>query len=119
MPGLIFAGMMGLGIWQSLGGLALFALAGFATSAMTPVVETIVVRHTPRRVRATILSVDSLIFRLLFAGVELGLAVTGDLYGLPLAFLGLGLSTGLGMLAVLVLWGRSQRCTVSTLSLTD
>ena len=116
MPGLIVAGIIGLGLWQTIGGMALFAIAGFATSATAPVVEAMVLQHTPRRIRATVLSIDSLLFRLLFAGAELGLGVIGDRYGLPLAFLGLGLSSGTGMVAVLVLWWRAQRATLSAIS---
>ena len=59
--------------------------------------------------RATILSVDSLVFRLLWAVVEAGLGVLGDAYGLPTAFLVLGIGSGISLLVVLTLWGRLPR----------
>jgi MFS family permease len=108
-PVAVFAGMMGLGMVHALWGIAFLGLVGFATSATGPLVETIILRQAPNSVRATILSVDSLIFRLLWAVAEPGLGVLGDRYGLPTAFLTLGLGSGAGMLVVLLLWTRAQR----------
>ena len=105
---LVFAGMMGLGLLSSLWGIAFFALVGFASSAAIPVVENAIVRQVPGGVRATILSVDSLVFRLLLATVEPAMGWLGDTYGLPVAFLALGVMVGSSLLVILVLWSPHQ-----------
>ena len=105
---LVFAGMMGLGLLNSLWGIAFFALVGFASSAAIPVVENEILRQVPGSVRATILSVDSLIFRLLLAIVEPVMGWLGDTYGLPVAFLALGVMVGSSLLVILVLWSQHQ-----------
>jgi MFS family permease len=106
VPAIVCLSMLGLGLVPTLWGLTFLAVLGLATSAVTPVVESMILRQAPAEVRATILSVDSLIFRLLWAVVEPGLGVLGDAYGLPMAFLALGLGSGLSLLVVLVFWAR-------------
>lgn len=101
LPALVFVGTMGLSAWHSLWGLTLFAVAAFATSAAAPVIESVVLRQTPRAVHATVMSVNSLIFRLLFGVVEFALCLLADTSGLQVAFLVLGLGTGAGMLTIL------------------
>lgn len=107
-PVVVFVGMLGLSLLNSLWGIALFALVGFATSAINPVIEAVILRQTPSPIRATILSVDSLLFRLLLAVVEPGLGVLGDAAGLPRAFLVLAIGGGVSQMVVLVLWWRAQ-----------
>jgi MFS family permease len=109
MPGVVFLAMLGLGLVPTVWGLGFLAVVGLATSAVTPVIEAMILRHAPAEVRATILSVDSLLFRLLWAVVEAGLGVLGDAYGLPTAFLVLGIGSGISLLVVLTLWGRLPR----------
>jgi hypothetical protein len=41
--------------------------------------------------------------------VEPGLGVLGDTYGLPTAFLALGIGSGISLLVVLTLWARLPR----------
>jgi hypothetical protein len=55
-------------------------------------------------VRATILFVDSLIFRLLLAAIGPVIVLIADSYGLPNASMGLGLGIGL-----LVFWMMTRR----------
>jgi MFS family permease len=109
VPGIVFLAMLGLGLVPTVWGLGFLAVVGLATSAVTPVVEAMILQHAPAEVRATILSVDSLVFRLLWAVVEAGLGVLGDAYGLPVAFLTLGVGSGISLLVVLTLWGRLPR----------
>ena len=62
-PLLLVLGTLGLGLLHSLWGLALFGSVGFASAVATPVIENLILRQTPGSIRATILSVDSLVFR--------------------------------------------------------
>ena len=113
VPGIVFLAMLGLGLVPTVWGLGFLAIVGLATSAVTPVVEAMILRHAPAEVRATILSVDSLVFHLLLAVVEAGLGMLGDAYGLPTAFLVLGLGSGISLLVVLTLWGRLPRVSLA------
>jgi MFS family permease len=115
VPVLIVAGMVGLGLSHTIWGIALFALVAFASSSAVPVVESIVLRQAPRGVAATILSVDSLIFRVLLASAEPAMGWLADMYGLPTAFLALGVVVGCGLLLVLILWARYQGMPLSAL----
>jgi MFS family permease len=108
-PGIVCLGMLGLGLVPTLWGLVFLAVVGLATSAVTPVVEAMILRQAPAEVRATILSVDSLLSRLLWAVLEPGLGVLGDTYGLATAFLALGISSGLSLAVVLLCWARVPR----------
>ena len=101
--------MLGLGLVPTLWGLVFLAVVGLVTSAVMPMVEAMILRQAPAQVRATILSVDSLLSRLLWAMVEPGLGVLGDAYGLAAAFLALGIGSGVSLLVVLTLWARVPR----------
>jgi MFS family permease len=108
VPVVICLGMIGLGTFNSLAGIVPFALVGFATAATTPMIENVILRQAPRSVRATILSVDALVFRLLLAVVEPAMGWLADLWGLPMTFLILGIVTSAGLLGVLHVWSRSR-----------
>jgi MFS family permease len=107
--GIVCLAMLGLGLVPTLWGLLFLAVVGLVTSAAMPVVEAMILRQAPAQVRATILSVDALISRLLWAVVEPGLGVLGDTYGLASVFLVLGIGSGVSLLVVLTLWGRLPR----------
>ncbi len=62
-------------------------------------------KQTPSAVRATIMSVDSLVFRLMLAAVGPLIGVFGDAYGLPPTFVGLGFSFGVVALILMIFWG--------------
>jgi hypothetical protein len=102
-------GTLGLGLFHSLWGIALFGIVGFASAVATPVIENCILRQTPGSIRATIMSVDSLVFRAITAATEPGLGWLGDKYGLAATFLALGSGVGVSMLGVLTLWARRQR----------
>lgn len=104
---LSFVGLLAIGGIQSWLGISIFAGSGFITAAAVPAIESVINRQTPGAVRATILSVDSLLFRLLTALIEPGLGVVADSYGLPTAFAGMAILHGLTMLTLLVLWKRT------------
>jgi MFS family permease len=105
-PWIVFVGLVSLGLLNSVWGIAIFALTGFATSLTSPLVESIILKQSPGSVRATILSVDSLIFRILLALIGPLIGVVADHFSLSTAFIGTGIGFGLAMLALTILWGR-------------
>ena len=111
-PLLVVAGVLGIGFFSHIGGLLLFTLTVFAASAARPTIEDIMMKETPGKVRATILSLDSLIFRLMLAGVNPFAGIVAEAYSLPTAFILLGLSAGAFLGLNLVFWSRSRPRTV-------
>ncbi len=105
-PIFVFTGVIALGSFNSVVGIALFALTGFARAVTTPLMESIILRQTPGSVRATILSVDSLIFRLLWAILAPIVGWISDAYSLPTAFILVGIGLGLVVLWILMRWHR-------------
>jgi MFS family permease len=108
-----FFGLLAIGWIKSWVGITLFAGMGFFTAATVPAIENMINRQTPGAVRATILSVDSLLFRLLTALLEPGVGLVADSYGLPTAFIGMAILHGLTILTLLALWKRSTNQLVS------
>ena len=96
-------GIIALGAFNSVLGIVLFVIVGFASAVTTPLRESIILRQTPGSVRATILSVDSLIFRVLLAAIGPAIGIFADSFGLPSAFIGAGIGVGL-----LILWLMSR-----------
>ncbi len=105
-PVIIFSGVIALGGFNSIWGIALFAFTGFAGAVTTPLMENIILRQTPGSVRATILSVDSLIFRLLWAILGPLVGLISDAYSLATGFLAMGIGLGFVILWVLSRWKR-------------
>jgi MFS family permease len=108
-PIVIFLGLLAIGWIESWVGIAIFAVIGFVTAAASPTVENIINRQTPGAVRATILSVDSLLFRLMTALLEPGVGLVADSHSLTTAFIGMAILHGLTMLTLLGLWKRTYR----------
>jgi MFS family permease len=107
-PILVFVGLIAIGWIESWVGIALFSVTGFVTAAAGPTVENAINQQTPGAVRATILSVSSLLFRLLTAILEPGIGLVADSYGLTTAFMGMALVHGLANMIVLFLWRRGR-----------
>jgi hypothetical protein len=105
-PLVIYIGVVALGAFNSILGIAVFALTGFAGAITAPLMETIILRQTPGAVRATILSVDSLLHRLMLAMIGPVIGLVADGFGLPTAFIGVGVGFGLIMFLLLVGWNR-------------
>lgn len=103
---LVVSGVFGLGAFPTLVGVGLFALAAFASAATRPLIETLLLRQVPATVRATILSVDNLIFRVLLAFLELGAGIAADVYGLPAAFMLMAVVVGIILYFLLTSWRR-------------
>jgi MFS family permease len=105
----IIAGVISLGVFNSIAGIVLFALTEFASAVTGPLVESIILRQTPGSVRATILSVDSLLNRIFLAVVSPLIGVVADHFGLSHAFVYLGIGFGVVLLVLLFLWDRVRR----------
>jgi MFS family permease len=103
----IVLGLVAMGAVPNAFGLVFFALTYFTSSATRPLIETVIHRQTPGSVRATILSVDSLLLRLLLALVSPLAGVLGDAFSLPVAFILLGI--GVGVLLAILLWRWGAR----------
>jgi MFS family permease len=103
---LVFVGLLAIGWVESWVGIALFSVTGFVTAAAAPTVENAINQQTPGAVRATILSISSLLFRLLTAILEPGVGLVADSYGLTTAFLGMALVHGLALMIVMFMWRR-------------
>jgi MFS family permease len=107
-PLLTFLGLLAIGGINSWVGIAIFAPTGFFTAVASPAIENVINRQTPGAVRATILSVDSLLFRLMTTLLEPGVGLVADSYGLGIAFVGMAVIYGGLMLALLLFWERAR-----------
>lgn len=103
---LVVSGVFGLGAFPGFVGIGLFALAAFAGAATRPLIENLLLRQVPATVRATILSVDNLIFRVLLAFLELGAGIAADIYGLPATFMLMAVVVGITLYLLLTSWRR-------------
>jgi predicted MFS family arabinose efflux permease len=105
-PVVTMAAFLALGLIESWVGLVLFSVAGFTTALVSPMTETVVMRYAPGAVRATVLSVDVLIFRFFQTFVEPGLGVLAEQRGLSVMFIVLGIGTFALAYAVMLRWRR-------------
>jgi predicted MFS family arabinose efflux permease len=103
-PWLVLAGTAALALIPNLAGVALFGLAIFVSVASRPLIESLILQDSPEATRATILSMDNLIFRLLLTVVEPAGGATADIFGLPVMFIGLAVGVWLAMMVILPLW---------------
>lgn len=105
--GLVVVGLLVIGVIPTWVGLALFALASFAVTLIQPTKEKIILSHAPRAVRATILSIDSLIFQVMTVFFEPWIGLIGEKRGLADAFVALALISLVLLGVVLTLWRRA------------
>jgi MFS family permease len=103
-PVLVVIGLIGIGIVPSVVGIFIFAIASFSSSASRPLIEDLIQRQTSSSVRATILSVDSLIRTLMLALVEPALGFIADARGLPYSFLVMAIGTAVILFSLLLRW---------------
>jgi hypothetical protein len=105
-PFLVSVGVFALGMFNSILGIVLFAITGFTTAVTGPLIERNILRLSPGSVRATILSVDSLLFRVFLASAAPLIGLIADGYSLPAAFISVGIAILIIALVVLFLWNR-------------
>jgi MFS family permease len=105
-PVVTFIGLLAIGLFDSMLGIVIFGLTGFITAVSGPLLERIILRQSPGSVRATILSVESLIARLLIAVLEPGIGLIADSYSLTTAFKVMAIGHIVVLVLVVLLWGR-------------
>jgi hypothetical protein len=105
----IVLGVISLGVFNSVVGIVLFALTGFASAVTGPLIESTILRQIPGSIRATILSVDSLLHRILLAVASPLIGYVADQNGLPVAFICVGVGFGITLAVLLYLWGRIRQ----------
>ena len=105
-PLILFVGLFAIGGLNSWLGVVIYSMSGFATAATIPTVESIINRQAPGTVRATIFSIDSLIFKLLAVFLEPGIGLVADAHGLSTAFIAMALLFGCMMPLVLLGWRK-------------
>jgi MFS family permease len=105
-PLLVAVGLIGLGAVPSLLGVLIFTLAAAAAVISRPVLENLILAYAPGSIRATILSVDNLIFRLLLAFLEPAVALFAERVSLPSTFILMGVLIGVILILTLAAWRR-------------
>jgi MFS family permease len=105
-PAVVLIGFLALGLSGSWVGIILFSISGFITAVVGPHTENVVMRYAPGAVRATVLSVDMLIFRFFQTFVEPGLGVVAERQGLSFAFILIGAGTFVLTVLVMARWRK-------------
>ena len=114
VPGIIVFSLILLAAFQVVGSLLWIAVISFVTAILRPIVLNRVQSQVSDNVRATILSMQSLIATLLLAISEPILGVIADRSGLPTAYV--ALAVGLGVLVLFLFWTSSQDLLISAQS---
>ncbi|HLO31017.1 MAG TPA: MFS transporter [Anaerolineales bacterium] len=105
-PAIIVISLVLLAVFQLLFSLLWIAVISFATAVLRPIVLNRIQNQVSDNVRATILSMQSLLATMLLAVSEPILGVMADRSGLPAAYF--TLAAGLGILVLLLFWTSSQ-----------
>ena len=103
-PIIITIGVVLMGCLNSILGIFIFAFSGFAGAIAGPLIEKNILKQSPSSIRATILSVDSLLFRILLALIGPTIGLIADRNKLSTAFIAIGISFWIGIMIVLLLW---------------
>ncbi len=101
-PLFIISSLILLAVFQILPALLFVAVIGFATAVLRPLVLSQIQGEVPDDIRATILSMQSLMFTLLVAVGEPILGFIADQAELPVAYI--GLAGSLSILILLLFW---------------
>ena len=101
-PGLIIASLILLAALQSVPALLFVAVIGFVTAVLRPLILNRIQHEVPDTIRATILSMQALLFTLFVAICEPIVGLVADQAGLPAAYF--GLAGGLALLILFLFW---------------
>jgi len=101
-PVLIVCSLLLLAALQTFPALLFIAVIGFVTAVLRPLLLSRIQDEVPDGIRATILSVQSLMLTFFLAVSEPILGFTADHAGLPAAYV--GLAGGLGILSLFLFW---------------
>lgn len=104
VPVVIVISLVALAALQTLPALLLVAVIGFVTAVLRPLVLSRIQHEVPDSIRATMLSMQSLVFTTFVAVCEPLLGLVADRSGFPAAYL--WLAGGLGVLTFLLMWRR-------------
>ncbi len=103
---MVSAGILVVGLIPSWVGIVLFALPGLLISIISPLTETMMMRYTPGTVRATVFSVDALIFQGILSVIEPGFGMVGQTWGLPPMFIVMGIGTLVALVIIMLRWRK-------------
>jgi MFS family permease len=106
-PMIIVMGLVALALWQALPALILIAVIGGITSLLRPIMMGRLQNEVPDEIRATLLSMQSMLFTGVAAVAQPSLGLVADRGGLPAVYLVLAGSLGV-LIVVLRAWGRAQ-----------
>lgn len=106
-PFLIAASLVLLGFFQQLPALVFAATISFVTASLRPIVMSRIQSEVTDNIRATVLSMQSLMFAFVIAFVEPLLGYLGDLSGLPVSYF--ALAGGLVVFSSLLFWRSRTR----------
>jgi predicted MFS family arabinose efflux permease len=101
-PLFIVASLLFLAALQVVPALFFVAVIGFVTAALRPLVMSRIHDEVPDTIRATVFSLQALIFTMLVAITEPLLGIVADQSGLPAAYV--GLAGGLAILSFFLFW---------------
>ena len=106
-PLAIVASLILLAVLQVRPSLTLIAVIGFVTAVLRPLIMNLIHAEVSDDIRATALSMQSLISLLLMTVGELAVGYIADKAGLPTAYI--VLAVGIGMMSLILFWnGRSH-----------
>lgn len=105
-PAVIISSLLLLAALQIFPALVFIALIGFLTAVLRPILLNRIQGEVPDEIRATIISVQSLLFTLILGASEPILGALADHSGLPAAYI--ALSGGFGILILLLFWRSRQ-----------
>lgn len=101
-PVFIILSLILLAALQIVPALLFIGVIGFTTAVVRPLVLSRIQDEVPNDIRATILSMQSLLYTLFVAVVELTVGFIADQAGLPVAYL--GLAGGLSLVILFLFW---------------
>jgi hypothetical protein len=105
-PVFIIFSLILLAALQIVPALLFIGVIGFATAVIRPLVLSRIQDEVPNDIRATILSMQALLYTLFVAVVELAVGFIADQAGLPAAYL--GLAGSLSLIIFFLLWKSRQ-----------
>lgn len=106
VPALIIICLLLLSILQIAPALVFIAGISFLTAVVQPILLNRMQNAVSDDIRATMLSVQSLLFSLFLAGAQPSLGLIADRFGLPAAYV--SLASALGILTLCLLWTSRQ-----------
>lgn len=86
-PVMMITNLVFLGLTHSLWGIFFISMMTFGNAAIHPLLEYLIQEKPPGDIRATLISIQSLLFTLFLASIQPIIGFLGDRYGLSASFL--------------------------------